>query len=178
MGLTAGRYSRPLERTAHAIRASLLAAAVMTTLIGPRSSSASSHAPNGDRSRLTRRTADRAPCTRILRRYERRSECHRAAVNLGKARRTQAGEKQDRLSDQAHQVHRRRGLNRPCHRAISASLGRKGSIIALRRGLWPFTCAAWNLGFAERHYRHLNHDWRPTLLQSCHCSLRNRSKCA
>jgi hypothetical protein len=32
MGLTAGRYSCPLERTAHAIRASLLAA-VMTTLI-------------------------------------------------------------------------------------------------------------------------------------------------
>src|ERR1700721_3629893 len=69
MGLTAGRYSCPLDRTAHAIRASLLAAAVMTTLIGARCSSASSHGPNGDRSRLTRRTADRAPCTRILRRY-------------------------------------------------------------------------------------------------------------
>jgi hypothetical protein len=36
MGLTVGRYSCPLERTAHAIRASLLAAAVMTTLIGAR----------------------------------------------------------------------------------------------------------------------------------------------
>jgi len=53
MGLTAGRYSCPLERTSHAIRASLLAAVVMTTLIGARSSSASSHAPNGARSRLT-----------------------------------------------------------------------------------------------------------------------------
>src|ERR1700745_1409997 len=51
------------------MRASLLAAAVTTTLIGARVSSVSSHGPNGDRSRLTRRTADRAPCTRRLRRY-------------------------------------------------------------------------------------------------------------
>src|ERR1700746_1949164 len=51
------------------MRASLLAAAVSTTLIGARVSNLSSHGPNGDRSRLTRRTADRAPCTRSLRRY-------------------------------------------------------------------------------------------------------------
>src|SRR6266567_953894 len=51
------------------MRASLLAAAVTTTLIGARVSNVSSHEPNGDRSRLTRRTADRAPCTRSLRRY-------------------------------------------------------------------------------------------------------------
>src|ERR1700761_1776625 len=51
------------------MRASLLAAAVTTTLIGARVSSVSSHGPNGDRSRFTRKTADRAPCTRSLRRY-------------------------------------------------------------------------------------------------------------
>jgi hypothetical protein len=51
------------------MRASLLAAAVTITLMGARVSSASSHGPKGDRSRLTRSTADRAPCTRSLRRY-------------------------------------------------------------------------------------------------------------
>jgi hypothetical protein len=68
IALVGGRYSSPLDRTAQATRASLLAAAVMTTLMGARCSSASSHGPNGDRSRFTRSTADRAPCTRILRR--------------------------------------------------------------------------------------------------------------
>src|SRR5580692_11836883 len=58
-----GRYCSPLDRTAQATRASLLAAAVITTLIGDRRSRALSHGPNGDRSRLTRSTADRAPCT-------------------------------------------------------------------------------------------------------------------
>jgi hypothetical protein len=40
-----------------------------TTLIGARVSSASSHGPNGNRSRLTRKRADRAPYTRSLHRY-------------------------------------------------------------------------------------------------------------
>ena len=55
------------HRTAQATRASLLAAAVITTFTGDRRSRASSHGPNGDRSRLTRSTADRAPSTSSFR---------------------------------------------------------------------------------------------------------------
>ena len=40
-----------------------VAAAVITTFTEARRSRASSHGPNGDRSRFTRSTADRAPCT-------------------------------------------------------------------------------------------------------------------
>jgi len=56
------RYSSPLDSTAQAIRASLLAAAVITIFTGDRRSSESSQGPNGDRSRLTRKTADRVDC--------------------------------------------------------------------------------------------------------------------
>jgi len=57
-------------KVAHPLMLRAIAAAkkkndqIDATLIGARVSSASSHGPNGDRSRLIRRTADRAPCTR------------------------------------------------------------------------------------------------------------------
>ena len=56
-----GLYSLPLESTAQAIRASLLAMATTTTFLGALASSASSQAPIGARSRLIRSTAARAP---------------------------------------------------------------------------------------------------------------------
>jgi hypothetical protein len=57
----AGLYSLPLDSTAHAIRASLLAMATTTTFLGALASSASSHAPIGARSRLICSTAAHAP---------------------------------------------------------------------------------------------------------------------
>jgi len=67
--LGAPRYSSPVESTAHAILASLLAAATISTLRGALPSSAVIHGPIASRSRLQRKTTARAPWIRILRKY-------------------------------------------------------------------------------------------------------------
>ena len=61
-----GLYGSPLDRTAQAIRANLLAVAVTTTLRGALCSSPFSQPPKGARSRFMRTTAARAPWMRSL----------------------------------------------------------------------------------------------------------------
>ena len=66
--ITPGRYSSPVESTAHAMRTSLLGIATTSTLRGALASSAFIHVPMVKRSRFMRMAAARTPWISTLRR--------------------------------------------------------------------------------------------------------------